>query len=72
MQQKNCFHDWKCKRSFTGGDQAGATEALTIDLMHRAGMFEQALKLAEETKKNDIELLRIDKSQIRFKSEYDL
>ena len=31
------------------GDQAGATEALTIDLMRRAGMFEQALKLAEET-----------------------
>ena len=26
------------------GDQAGATEVLTIDLMRRAGMFEQALK----------------------------
>ena len=37
------------------GDQAGATEALTIDLMRRAGMFEQALKLAEETKTKDIE-----------------
>ena len=37
------------------GDQAGATEALTIDLMRRAGMFEQALKLADETKTKDIE-----------------
>jgi len=37
------------------GDQAGATEALTIDLMRRAGMFEQASKLAEETKTKDIE-----------------
>ena len=37
------------------GDQAGATEALTIDLMRRAGMFEQAFKLAEETKTKDIE-----------------
>ena len=37
------------------GDQAGATEALTIDLMRRAGMFEKALKLAEETKTKDIE-----------------
>ena len=37
------------------GDQAGATEALTIDLMRRAGMFEQAFKLAEETKSKDIE-----------------
>ena len=37
------------------GDQAGATEALTIDIMRRAGMFEQALKLAEETKTKDIE-----------------
>ena len=37
------------------GDQAGATEVLTIDLMRRAGMFEQALKLVEETKTKDIE-----------------
>jgi len=37
------------------GDQAGTTEALTIDLMRRAGMFEQAFKLAEETKSKDIE-----------------
>ena len=37
------------------GDQAGATEALSIDLMRRAGMFEQAFKLAEETKSKDIE-----------------
>ena len=37
------------------GDQAGATEALTIDLMRRAGMFEKALKLVEETKTKDIE-----------------
>ena len=37
------------------GDQAGATEVLTIDLMRRAGMFDQALKLAEDTKTKDIE-----------------
>ena len=37
------------------GVQAGATEVLTIDLMRRAGMFEQALKLVEETKTKDIE-----------------
>jgi hypothetical protein len=35
--------------------QAGATEAITIDLMRRAGMLQEARELAEETKKWEID-----------------
>ena len=54
------------------GDQAGATEVLTIDLMRRAGMFEKALKLVEETKTKDIEeiilqIIAYEKSLIESK-----
>jgi uncharacterized protein (DUF2225 family) len=36
-------------------DQVGASEAITLDLMRRAGMFQEALDLVKETKKMDIE-----------------
>ena len=36
-------------------DQVGASEAITIDLMRRAGMFQEALNLVNETKRMDIE-----------------
>ena len=36
-------------------NQDGASEAITIDLMRRAGLFQQALKLAENIKEKDIE-----------------
>ena len=35
--------------------QPGASESITIDLMRRAGMFQQALEFAESTKEKDIE-----------------
>jgi len=38
-------------------DQPGASEAITIDLMRRAGKFDDALKLAHETLTNDIEAI---------------
>ncbi|MEE9320228.1 MAG: DUF2225 domain-containing protein [Granulosicoccus sp.] len=36
-------------------DQAGASEAITIDLMRRAGMRRQALELAEKTRVQEID-----------------
>ncbi|MGV6852048.1 MAG: DUF2225 domain-containing protein [bacterium] len=36
-------------------DQAGASEAITIDLMRRSGMFQEALKLCSIAKAADIE-----------------
>ena len=36
-------------------DQDGATEAITIDLMRRAGMFQDALSLVEEVRKRKVE-----------------
>jgi len=33
----------------------GKSEAITIDLMRRVGMFQKALKLAEETKTKNTE-----------------
>ena len=37
--------------------QAGASEAITIDLLRRAGIFNKALELARETKTKDIEAI---------------
>jgi hypothetical protein len=39
----------------TIANQTGLSEIITIDLMRRAGMFEEALKLAEFTKTKEIE-----------------
>ena len=36
-------------------DQAGASEAIIIDLMRRSGMFQSALELVNKTKAMDIE-----------------
>ena len=36
-------------------EQAGASEAITIDLMRRAGIFEEALVLVDETKAKNVE-----------------
>ena len=36
-------------------DQVGASEAVTIDLMRRSGMYQQALELSEAIKKDDLE-----------------
>ena len=43
------------ERSEKLADQAGASEAITIDLMRRAGIFEEALAMVEETKTMDVE-----------------
>ena len=43
------------ERSEKLADQAGASEAITIDLMRRAGIFDKALALVEETKEKDVE-----------------
>ena len=43
------------ERSEKLADQAGASEAITIDLMRRAGMFEKALAMIEENKTKDFE-----------------
>ena len=43
------------ERSQTLAEQAGVSEAITVDLMRRAGIVKKALELAEETKTKDIE-----------------
>jgi hypothetical protein len=42
-------------RSQKIADQSGASEAITIDLMRRAGMFQAALELSENAKAKDID-----------------
>lgn len=48
--------------------QAGGSELITIDLMRRAEMFEEALQLAEETITKDIEetIIKIIQFQIKL------
>jgi len=43
----------------TIAEQTGLSEVITIDLMRRAGMFEEALKLAEITKAKEFEKIII-------------
>ena len=48
-------------------DQEGASEAITIDLMRRAGLFEQAMEMVEKTK--EIKMEAIISQVIRYEKE---
>ncbi len=48
-------------------DQTGASEAITIDLMRRSGMFQEALELSDVVKAKDIE--EIIKQIIKYQKE---